>query len=80
MFHGFEFFDKGNAPIQWPPLQNMRLERSSVKRGKGGLNGQREVKRRVKLGAGQPDRGIVKYHVKGGEGELSGGGKGKKNA
>ena len=40
----------------------------------GGLYGQQEVKRRVKLGAGQPDRGIVKYHVKGGEGELSGGG------
>ena len=45
-----------------------------MKRGKGGLNGQREVKRRVKLGAGQPDRGIIKYHVKEGEGELSGGG------
>ena len=34
------------------------------------------MKQRVKLGAGQPDRGIVKYYVKGGEGELSGGGGG----
>ena len=34
------------------------------------------MKQRVKLGAGQPDRGIIKYHVKEGEGELSGGGGG----